>query len=1291
MKTKKWIISSVFTTGLILSMGGCGSEGGSSTSNSSNSIIKDNYQGTAYLGNLADANVSIYKIDKNGLKTFLWNEKTSSGDSLESIGKFNTHSSDLKDDTLYLYEISKGKDWDFDDDGIKDNNGTENNGTIRALVLGKTVKDMGNQFSVNYLSEYIFNNIEGDIGNIDFDSYQKSLISNLFTDISSSDIKDIYKKVYTFVPYKNQYDLNDTTISSAFKNSIEKGEGIPFGKFINLEMVSSISPKIGKDTVTDVTLKLNSSLEFHNVPIFIQLEDGITLGTAYIDNITPSKHYYNIEIPVTSEENITNGTHKFIISLNGDFEKNISSDEFEITSDSSAIIGDVASTDTETDENNTILGRVLGKTTKPKIDATYNDGNMTINAIIDIKNPFVDKNISNVVLKAFTTIGDSKIPVPISKISSDKNITDTNSSLYAKDITIPLIYPASTKHLSLEMFMTKEDINNLFLKIIDKMKKTGSSISDFNVLLDLSTQSGTTISQYNFAVTNLFLKSSLKIFEDNAEKLTKGEITIEELLNLINNVEKTAGRILYKKDDLASAKKELSYSKEFKSYHYKSKFGVGFYAKGRASIDSEGIHTKTYGKLKVKVLEFDKFEMFKLNFIADADPASFENTGYDVSLDILGATVYSSSNSLRQVTDTSIKKGASKDEKRKLAQEKLAYMKESDESIFVGFKKNRKFSAENGYAQTLFIGPIPLYISAGADATVGVKAGIGLTGVTTLEGFVTPYLEVSAYASAGLGAGFKIFKDFGVEYSAGIKGNLTLMSDEFKNSVIGKISLEGNDEYFTKIVASLEEDINNTFKGPNGNLKRYISYYGPSKYRIDCILHQKKCYIRKNCIKNPFTGNYINDKKKQKLGWTWLGSCWGQKYYDRIIADWSSGIEKTTVLLHKKQDLYEIPLATIFDVKWIDNFSKEAVAKSMATVPTSKKVLFAHGLNANKKTWDTYADYAESEEWEVYRTDVKPTGSIAERAKQLAEYINSLELDDNSLIAVGHSMGGLDLHYIVSKGHSKEEPFYSAAKKISKIYTIATPHKGADFSGALSEEGDAYDDLSRKSMFEFNKEYPYTTFSVDGRKIPLLAIRFTCGTFESFGTDGVVNIKYQSLDGAPFSAEIFKNSHTEENPLCKDVKSELENTGILGKILNNGIKADDPNKFLTTHRDIVFYDKYKCEGNEVGSFNSNYPVDIDCSDSIGCENNDAKSVKIYPYPENDKNISIYVYDLPKGYSSKYDYARIDINDMNLTEPVCITNFDHSKTINTHISVKFHNNNSEKKLSGNVSHIKIKQK
>jgi hypothetical protein len=375
-----------------------------------------------------------------------------------------------------------------------------------------------------------------------------------------------------------------------------------------------------------------------------------------------------------------------------------------------------------------------------------------------------------------------------------------------------------------------------------------------------------------------------------------------------------------------------------------------------------------------------------------------------------------------------------------------------------------------------------------------------------------------------------------------------------------------------------------------------------------------------------------------------------------------------------------------------------------------RNILFAHGYHDDKSAWDKYVDYIKSEpeyaDWHVYRTNVDPdpivkvriSHSIEARGSKLADYINSLDIDDNSLIAVGHSMGGLDLRYIVSKGHlnggNPNDPdyrYYLAAKKIHKVYTLATPHGGNQFGGIPADAGAV--SLGIKQMRKFNNKYPYSTFSIDSRHVGFLAFRFHCGNakysngngaIEPSGdtdSDGTVAVKRQILFGAPFTQSIFHGRHTEKFPnRCST--DAFENTltdTILKGILDN-------RQYYTDVKDIVFYEHTNCEGDEKGEFSSKYKNGtVNCDGDKRCDSDEISSIKIYPGIK--RNTVIALYD-SSNKPHMDDWTRIHIGETNLTEPFCIKGLEHNtsdREAGHDINVIYHKMNG---LNGKVSRVRI---
>jgi len=163
----------------------------------------------------------------------------------------------------------------------------------------------------------------------------------------------------------------------------------------------------------------------------------------------------------------------------------------------------------------------------------------------------------------------------------------------------------------------------------------------------------------------------------------------------------------------------------------------------------------------------------------------------------------------------------------------------------------------------------------------------------------------------------------------------------------------------------------------------------------------------------------------------------------------------------------------------------------------------------------------------------------------LADYINAQNIEDNSMLAVGHSMGHLN--------QSNENKYYTAAKKIYKLYTISTPHKGSNIAALVERDDGAVHNLSVEFMKTFNQEHPYTHHTINNKLIPILALRFTCN--KSQKSDGVVAIDSQVLDGAPYSKEIYRGKHTSGLRLqCENnAIEELTQSRIIEGILDNTI------------------------------------------------------------------------------------------------------------------------------------------
>ena len=334
------------------------------------------------------------------------------------------------------------------------------------------------------------------------------------------------------------------------------------------------------------------------------------------------------------------------------------------------------------------------------------------------------------------------------------------------------------------------------------------------------------------------------------------------------------------------------------------------------------------------------------------------------------------------------------------------------------------------------------------------------------------------------------------------------------------------------------------------------------------------------------------------------------------------------------------------------------------------RILFAHGMGDDSTVWSRFASHAESQGWVVYRYDVHPYASIHDRATQLAYQITQEEgIPDASLVAVGHSMGGLDLRYMISSAYryTDDDPdnddeygalHYAAARKIKKIYTLATPHKGNAFAGDITP---AHEDMSVESMRQFNMDNPYHRFKVDGRTVPFLAMRFSCigqGLGDAEG-DGVVALKRQSFNDAPHTSKVFDGAHSQsaKDSFCPD--SELEPRQveqILQPILDDTAFPQKVDDIVFFHQQTIFPSNCGLdEGDEeAGAFSSDDHGSTNCLTYFSCKNDAIESLMLFPSVEPGTVIKLF--NDPLG-SRRDDWVRIRVNSR-LTEPLCIPNIEY---------------------------------
>ena len=181
--------------------------------------------GTAKLGNLSGALVRFFEIDNDGNKKLVDVDVTTDGNSLDEIGKFKIPEDKIKDDALYLIEVSGGIDWDNDDDGIKNKKGVLNKGKIRAFVFGNQLKNLDGDFRVTLVSELIYEYLSREFKySFDIKTFRDSLdkASKLIIDKDiNGDLKVNYTDVLAFEPSLD-IDKLKTSIKNKYFSYSEK-------------------------------------------------------------------------------------------------------------------------------------------------------------------------------------------------------------------------------------------------------------------------------------------------------------------------------------------------------------------------------------------------------------------------------------------------------------------------------------------------------------------------------------------------------------------------------------------------------------------------------------------------------------------------------------------------------------------------------------------------------------------------------------------------------------------------------------------------------------------------------------------------------------------------------------------------------------------------------------------------------------------------------------------------------------------------------------------------------------
>ncbi|SNZ07114.1 Uncharacterized conserved protein [Persephonella hydrogeniphila] len=249
--------------------------------------------GIAQLGNLGEATVEIYKIENDGSLNLQWTEYTSDGNLLEEIGRFNSHLEELEENVFYLYKVYGGKDWDSNDDGIKDEIPVKNKGVIRLIAKGSDIKSTS-EIRVTIASEIVYEKVAKYLKyNFDpelFSSLLNKEIKSTLDDVNLDGQVDI-KDLLSFNPVKNKNDLIEVYRYKIgeITRSIHKGEHI-FDKF-NYIIGSTDTP--GKAISTAI---LNNIIYVADYTSGVQIVDISDISNPVIINSVSTDSAYDVNI-----------------------------------------------------------------------------------------------------------------------------------------------------------------------------------------------------------------------------------------------------------------------------------------------------------------------------------------------------------------------------------------------------------------------------------------------------------------------------------------------------------------------------------------------------------------------------------------------------------------------------------------------------------------------------------------------------------------------------------------------------------------------------------------------------------------------------------------------------------------------------------------------------------------------------------------------------------------------------------------------------------------------------------
>ena len=375
---------------------GCGSSGGSgfsdATSNDDSTYSLVSGKNSAVMGALKNATVKAYKY--SDLNTVI--SETTTGD----LGEFSLTLNNIDDTELLLVTVQGGFDIDTNDDGIIDDEPTENKGTIRGWVKASDLKN--GSANITLLSEIVYQYSKHLIGNIHINDFKQSLniISSKLLKINNSRSLNEQETINNFNPIDSEsknilsfdynkllrttsltqfiYDNNlsiEEELNKIFSEVLTIGDNRFFnlGNYVKLSLIPPIQANV---------ISSNSSL-FYNIDSntsqligFIKKDENITFNIDVKNNYKIIKWYgcdnVSEDLKVCNITNITNHiqvspivvTNEIV--MNPDIEiKDISKAHISIQNDKYTVTSDLDDTAMKTLLSGINIGDVIIRKTEP--------------------------------------------------------------------------------------------------------------------------------------------------------------------------------------------------------------------------------------------------------------------------------------------------------------------------------------------------------------------------------------------------------------------------------------------------------------------------------------------------------------------------------------------------------------------------------------------------------------------------------------------------------------------------------------------------------------------------------------------------------------------------------------------------------------------------------------------------------------------------------------------------------------------------------------------------------------